>query len=134
MSKDAAEWHHAMCKEMNSLKNNSMWWAVYLLSGCCAIGLCWVFKIKHLLDVAINHFKAQVVAQSFSQHPGIDFTKTFAPTAHWAAVCTVLALAAIDNMHLESVNVSSAFLYGDIDAELYIKFLKSFSKEVPSDI
>lgn len=78
---NAAEWHKAMVNEMNVLKNNGTWHVVYLPVGQKAIGSRWVFKVKHLPDGTIKHFKAQVVAQDFSQRPGIDFDETFAPTA-----------------------------------------------------
>lgn len=133
-SENAAEWHKAMVDEMNALKNNGTWRAVYLPAGQRAIGSRWVFKVKHLPDGAIECFKARVVAQGFSQRPGIDFDETFAPTARWAAVRTVLALAAMDNMHLESVDISSAFLHGVIDTELYMKFPEGFPEDVPSDV
>lgn len=131
---NAAEWHKAMVEEMNSLKGNGTWRAVYLPAGRKAIGSRWVFKVKHLPDGAIERFKARVVAQGFSQRPGVDFDETFAPTARWAAVRTVLALAAMDDMHLESVDISSAFLHGVIDTELYMRFPDGFPEQVPPDV
>lgn len=74
------------------------------------------------------------MAQGFSQCPGVDFDETFAPTTCWAAVQNILALAALDDMHLEFVNISSAFLHGVIDTKLYMKFPKGFLEEVPPDI
>lgn len=119
---------------MNFLKTNSTWHAVYLPPGHCAIGSRWVFKVKHLPDGAIDWFKARVVAQGFSQCPRVDFDETYAPTARWAAVCTVLALAAMEDLHLESINISSAFLHGVVNAKLYMKFPDSFSEDVLPDI
>ena len=80
-SHNAAKWHKAMVDEMNALKGNGTWRAVYLPVGRKAIGSRWVFKVKHLPNGAIERFKARVVAQGFSQRPGIDFDETFAPTA-----------------------------------------------------
>lgn len=133
-SDNAAEWHKAMVEEMNALKNNGTWRTVYLPVGRKAIRSRWVFKVKHLPDSAIKRFKARVVAQGFSQRPGVDFDETFAPMARWVAVRTVLALAAIEDMYLESVDISSAFLHSVIDMELYMKFPEGFPEEVPPDI
>jgi hypothetical protein len=58
------------------------------------------------------------VAQGFSQHPGVNFTETFAPTTKWAALHTVFALAAIEDMEMESIDISNAYLNGmlkDVD-------------------
>ena len=40
----------------------------------------------------------------------------------------------MEDMYLESVDVSSAFLHGVVDAELYMRFLKGFPKDVPSEV
>ena len=104
---------------------------VYLPTGCHVIESRLVLQVKHLPDSAIDHFKACVVAQGFRQWPGVDFDETFALTAWWAVVCTVLAIAALDNMHLESVDISLAFLHGVVNAELYIKFPEGFAEKVP---
>ncbi|KAG5715319.1 hypothetical protein E4T56_gene14598 [Termitomyces sp. T112] len=133
-SNNAAEWHKAMCDKMNTLKSSGTWWPAYLPTGCHAIGLQWVCKVKHLPNDTIDRFKAHLIAQGFSQQPGVDFDKMFAPTAHWAAVQTVLALAAVDDMHLESVDISSAFLHGIVDMELYMKFPEGFPEDVLPDI
>ncbi|RDB28603.1 Retrovirus-related Pol polyprotein from transposon TNT 1-94 [Hypsizygus marmoreus] len=130
-SEDSTEWYKAMSEEMNALKVNGTWRVVYLPAGKKAIGSRWVFKVKHLPDGAVDRFKARVVAQGFSQRPGIDFDETFAPTARWNAVRTILALAAIEDMHLESVDISSAFLNGVVDAELYLRFPDGFPQDVP---
>ncbi|KAG5733847.1 hypothetical protein E4T56_gene4918 [Termitomyces sp. T112] len=131
---NAAEWHKAMVEEMNSLKSNGTWHAVYLPAGWRAIRSQWVFKVKHLPDGTVERFKAHVIAQGFSQRPGVDFDETFAPMARWAAVRTVLAFAAMEDMHLESVDISSAFLHGVIDTELYMKFPDGFPEDVLPDV
>jgi len=133
-SENAAQWWEAMCEEMNALQGNGTWRVVYLSAGKKAIGSRWVFKVKHLPDGTVECFKACVVAQGFSQHPGVDFDETFAPTARWNAVCTILALAAIDDMHLKSVDISSAFLNGVVDAELYLHFPEGFPPEIPAGL
>ena len=70
-----------MCEEMNSLYANGTWHIVYLPAGKKAVGSQWVYKVKHFPSSAIEQFKARIVAQGFSQHPGVDFDETFAPTA-----------------------------------------------------
>ncbi|KAG8972950.1 hypothetical protein FRC05_009366 [Tulasnella sp. 425] len=60
----------------------------------------------------IERYKGCLVAQGFSQHPGIDFHEVFAPTMRWAALRTILALAAIEDMEVESIDISNAYLNG----------------------
>ena len=133
-SDNHAEWYKAMCEEMNSIYANGTWRVVYLPAGKKAVGSQWVYKVKHLPSGAIERFKACIVAQGFSQRPGVDFDETFAPTARWNAVCAILAIVAIDDMHLESVDISSAFLNGIVDAELYIKLPEGFPQQPDKDL
>jgi molybdopterin-binding protein len=61
------------------------------------------------------------VAQGSSQVRGVHYNEIFAPTARTARMRTVIAIAAVEDLELESVDISTAFLNGDIDAEVYIK-------------
>lgn len=51
----------------------------------------------------------------YNQHPGIDFNEIFAPTARWAALCTILAQRALSGAHIESIDISNAYLNGILD-------------------
>jgi len=72
-----------------------------------------VFKIKRNADGSIERYKGRFVAKGFSQRPGLDFTEVFAPTVRMATVRLILAIAAIEGLHLRSVDISNAFLKGD---------------------
>ncbi len=76
--------------------------------------------MKRNADGSIERYKACYVAKGYSQRPGFDFTETFSPTAKWAAIHTVLAIAAVEDLELWNVDVSSAFLNGDLDEEVYM--------------
>jgi len=62
-----------------------------------------------------------VVAKGFNQRPGQDYFETFASTMRSATVRIVLALAAIEDMELRSVDISYAFTNSDIDVEIYMQ-------------
>ena len=47
-------------------------------------------------------YKARLVAKGYSQRPGFDYNKVFAPTFRFAAIRTIIALAAINDLHLRS--------------------------------
>ena len=48
-----------------------------------------------------------------------------------ATIRLVLALAAIDDLHLRSVDISHAFINGDIDTEIYMKQPEGFHSMGP---
>ena len=59
-----------------------------------------------------------MVAKGFSQRPGFEYNETFAPTPKWASICAILALAALEDLELESVDISSAYLNGELKEEV----------------
>ena len=118
---DADKWIDAALSEIDAHVRNGTWVLTQLPPGKRAIGSRWVFKVKRLPDGSIDKYKGRIMAQGFSQVHGIHYNEVFAPTARMAAMRTVLAIAAIEDLELETVDISTAFLNGDIDAEIYMK-------------
>lgn len=123
---DAAKYHQAACEEIESLINNKTFDLVQLPTGERAIGSCWVFKVKRNPDGSIERYKYCLVGQGFSQHPGYDYLETFAPTPKWSVLRLVLATVALEDLEMESIDILSAFLNGEIDAEIYMKQPEGF--------
>ena len=90
-------------EEMKVVVNNGTWELVSLPAGRKAIGSYWVFRIKWHLDGSVECYKAHLVAKGYSQRPGVDYIETFAPTTKFAALCTVLAIAAVEDLELHSL-------------------------------
>jgi hypothetical protein len=107
---DANLWYKAAVKEMQAHIENGTWELVKLPAGRKAISSKWVFKVKCNANGSIEQHKACLVTQGFSQCPSIDFNKIFAPTAKWATLCTIFALAALEDWELESINISNTLL------------------------
>ena len=98
--------------------------------GKQAIGCRWVFKVKCNADGTVERYRGRLVAQGFfSQRPGFDFTETFAPTPKWSALRAALAIAALEDLELESVDISSAFLNGTLKEEVYMKQPEDFEEK-----
>ena len=90
-----------MYKELESLKAKGVYEEVdELLPGRKLVGCKWVLHIKCDKDFKITRFKAQLVAQGFSQIPGQDFIFTFAPTARWESIRALLTLTALYDWEL----------------------------------
>ena len=83
----------AMEKEIESLRKNDVWELADLPKGRKVVGSKWVLKIKTDAEGSVERFKARLVAQGFSQKPGIDYDETFSLVARFESVRTVIALA-----------------------------------------
>jgi predicted RNA binding protein YcfA (HicA-like mRNA interferase family) len=117
-------------KEIEAHLENGTWELVRLPHGKTAIGCRWVFKIKRNADGSIDKYKGRIVAKGYAQKEGVDYTEMFSPTARFGALRTVIALAAVEDMELESVDISMAFLNGEIDAEVYMKLPEGLEADV----
>jgi hypothetical protein len=125
---DADKWQEAAKLEMDSHSLNGTWKLVDLPPGAKTIGSGWVFRLKRNADGSIKRYKARLIAKGYNQRPGFDYTEVFAPTFHYAAICTVITLAAVNNLHLRSVDISHAFLNGDLEEKIYTRQAEEFHK------
>jgi len=98
-------WRDAALLEYNTLVENGTWEIVDLPKGQKAIGSGWVFKVKHNQDGFIERFKARLVAKGYSQRPGLDYNESFAPTFRPATLRIIMALAAVEDLELCSVDI-----------------------------
>ncbi|CAN1266422.1 Retrovirus-related Pol polyprotein from transposon TNT 1-94 [Linum perenne] len=114
-------WQKAMQEELQALEDNGTWIVTELPLGKRAIGCKWVYKVKFNPDGSVERYKARLVAKGFTQIQGIDFTDTFSPVAKINSVKTLLAVAAVKDWHLHQMDVSNAFLHGDLDEEVYME-------------
>ena len=87
-----------------------------------------MFKLKRKTDGSVDRYKARLVAKGYSQHPGLEFSEVFAPTAKWAALRAILALSALEDLELYSVDISTAFLNGDMEHDVYMQQPEGFEE------
>jgi hypothetical protein len=127
-------WREAATLEYNTLVDNGTWEVVDLPLGEKAIGSGWVFKVKHNQDGSIERFKARLVAKGYSQRPGLDYNESFAPTFRPATLRIIMALAAVEDLELRSVDITSAFTNGDLDEEIYMKQPEGFHIGNPNQV
>ena len=114
---DRDEWIKAAQIEINALIENGTWELVELPAGRRAIGSRWVFLIKRQANGEIKCYKAQLVARGDNQRPGVDYDQVFAPTARLAALRSILVLAVLAGEHVESIDISNAYLNGELEKE-----------------
>jgi hypothetical protein len=61
------------------------------------------------------------VAKGFTQREGEDFFDTYSHVVRITTIRVLLALAASHGQHIHQMDVSMAFLYGELDEEIYME-------------
>ncbi|KAL7282957.1 LOW QUALITY PROTEIN: hypothetical protein ACG7TL_002375 [Trametes sanguinea] len=120
-SPDWPQWEAAIDKEIKNLRDHNTYDLVEPPPNANIVGCRFVFRIKRDADGSITQFKARLVAQGYTQMPGVDFNETFAPVAKLSSIRTILALAARYDWELEQMDVKSAYLNGRLDEEIYMR-------------
>ncbi|KAK3719576.1 hypothetical protein QZH41_006798 [Actinostola sp. cb2023] len=124
---DADQWHVAMQQEMDSLHKHDVWNITELPDGRKAVGSKWVFRVKYNADGSMERRKARLVAQGFSQKQGVDYDETFSPVVRFESLRTVIALSVKQELKLHQMDVTTAFLNGDLKEEVYMRQPEGFS-------
>nr|GEV76408.1 hypothetical protein [Tanacetum cinerariifolium] len=75
------KWLEAMNTEMQSMKDNQVWYLVDLLSNGRTVRCKWLFKKKNDMDGNVHTFKAHLVEKSFTQTYSVDYEETFSLTS-----------------------------------------------------
>ncbi len=117
---DKDKWVEAASAEMRAHLENGTWELVELPPDRKPIGSRWVFKVKRDSEGNVDRYKARLVAKGYSQRPGIDYSEVFAPTMRWASIRLILALAALEDWEVESVDVSNAYLNGVLPKDVRV--------------
>ena len=71
-------------------------------------------------DGRLVKHKARLVAQGYTQKYGVNFTQTYAPVVNAASLRLLLAISANKGYHIDSLDITTAFLNGDIDGDVYM--------------
>ena len=132
LKEEPVEWNRAIADELHSHMENGTWTQATLPVGKKALSTKWVFKFKTNADGS-RRYKAQLVVLGFVQCEGIDFEETFAPVAKFTTVRIMLALATHFDWEVEQMDVKTAFLYSEIEEEVYIQMPKGYKLFYPKD-
>jgi hypothetical protein len=114
------KWRTAMDVEMEAIKRNGMWELMELPAGGKKVGVKWVYKTKLNEHGAVDKYKARLVVKGYSQQYGVDYTEVFAPVARMETIRLVVALAAQRGWTIYQLDVKSAFLYGELNEEIFV--------------
>lgn len=114
-------WCEAMNKELRALEDNGTWVITDLPQGKKAIDCKWLYKTKCNKDGTIERLKARLVILGCRQRFGTDYKETSAPVAKMTTVRALLAVAYMRGWYACQMDVSNAFLHGDLLEDVYMK-------------
>ena len=66
-------------------------------------------------------YKARLVAQGFTQRPGVDFDETYYPVMSGITFRYLVSLVAQKGLSMHLMDVVTAYLYGSLDSDIYMK-------------
>ncbi|CAG9104628.1 unnamed protein product [Plutella xylostella] len=120
-SPEKEHWKKAIADEYESFEKNKAWNLTLLPEGKKAVKCKWVFKKKLGPNGELKRYKARLVAKGFTQRYGIDYKETYSPVVRYSTIRTLLALAVNLNMHVDHMDVKTAFLNGDLAETVFME-------------
>ncbi|KAI3791603.1 hypothetical protein L2E82_05458 [Cichorium intybus] len=126
-SKDSSDWMIAMHNEMESLQRNGTWDLVPIPNGKRPVKCKWVYKLKEPVNPNEKpRYKARLVAKGYSQIPGVDYTDIYSPVVKHTSIRALLGLVASNDYELEQLDVTTAFLNGELEEEIFMQQPEGF--------
>lgn len=126
---DGDKWREAVNEELAALATKGVYEVANLPPDRSALTAKMVLKVKRDQYGNVEKYKARLVARGFQQEEGIDFDEVFAPTAQSTSFRVLCAMAAFENAIMRQIDVSTAFLNGELDEEVYLQVPKGIGMD-----
>jgi Reverse transcriptase (RNA-dependent DNA polymerase) len=66
-------------------------------------------------------YKVRLVAQDFTQIPGVDYEETYSPIVDAITLQFLISLTITENLQMHLMDVVTAYLYESLDNDIYMK-------------
>ncbi|CAI7933096.1 unnamed protein product [Closterium sp. NIES-54] len=80
----------------------------------------WLFKIKSDADSKIERYKSRLLAKGYQQNEKVEYKEMFAPMVKPTTLRTLLAGATIKRWVVKQMDVTTAFLNGILEEEIFM--------------
>ena len=85
------------------------------------VGYKWVFVRKRDDKNEIARYKACLVAQGFSQRPGIDYDETYSLVMDIIMFRYLISMSVSEGLDMHLMDVVTAYFYGMLEIDIYMK-------------
>lgn len=126
-SPEKEKWLSEYQKEYDAQIKNKTWELVPLPPGRAELNCKIIGKIKPAYEGVEETYKGRLVVIGSRQRFGLDYEETFSPVPHSESVKVVLSECAARDMDVMQFDISTAFLYADLDKEVYMKQPEGFT-------
>ena len=129
---EQVNWPNAIKKEFNDMMKQGVWKRIpktYVTKGRTLIGNKWVFKKKKN-----GIYWARLVALGYSQVPGVDFTENYALVINDITMRVIVVLMLSNEWYGEIIDMETAFLYGELQEEIYMTIPSGLNKIIGQDL
>ncbi|XP_039312451.1 uncharacterized protein LOC105206525 isoform X1 [Solenopsis invicta] len=121
---DSDKWKEAIKSELEAHQKNNTWVIEQKRSTQKLIDSKWVFKVLRDTKGEVCRHKARLCARGFKQQPGLDYNEIFSPVVRYDSLRVMLALVAARDLELAQFDVQTAFLYGELEEEIWMEILE----------
>ncbi|KAL0537750.1 hypothetical protein IC582_026735 [Cucumis melo] len=135
VSDSKKQWKDAMEEELFSLHKNQTWSLVPKPPNQKLIQSKWIYKIKPGTGGNSKpRYKARLVAKGYTQKEGVDFHEIFSPVVRHSSIRLILSIAVHFDMFIEQMDVTTAFLHGELEEVIYMAQPKGYEVKGKEDM
>lgn len=119
-AKNHSGWNEAVTTEINIIHMLHTWTLVPATDDMNILHSRWVHTVKLNPDGTVKCLHSRLVAKGFEQEEGLDYLETFSPVVRTATIRLMLDIAVSKGWQVKQLDVSSAFLHGELKEPVYM--------------
>lgn len=114
------EWNESLMEEITKIHMLNTWSLVPRTADMNVLSSRWVHTTKLNPDGTVKKRRSRLVAKGYEQEEGLDYLETFSPVVRTATIRLMLNVATAKEWPIKQLDVSSAFLHGELSEPVYM--------------